>query len=33
MAVGSHISGAFLAYHLHYVVQMSGWKGGLGPGK
>ena len=33
MALGSHVSESFLAYQLHSVVQMSGWKGGLEPGK
>ena len=33
MALGSHVSGSFLAYQLHSVVQMSGWKfwGNVGP--
>ena len=33
MALGSHVSESFLAYQLHSVVKMSGWEGGLEPGK
>ena len=33
MALGSHVSESFLAYQLHSVVKMSGWKEELEPGK
>ena len=30
-ALGFQISESFLAHQLHFVVQMSEWKGGLEP--
>ena len=33
MTLGSQIIDSFLAYQLHFVVQISGWKGVLEPGK